>query len=302
MTDHQPPEQTTARSGSPSQPGRPDRGATTDDSPRRRGRRRRVVAGGLTAAVAVLAALASTAIGANPARHHRTAAKMGNLGSAYVRGRVLAAAAEDRDLILASISTFVPNGTTTAQPGPPEPQAAIVGYTNRTWSDPVTDAMLSEHTTSAGVQSVVGETLTRTPGRLRYQSTELDYPTRTWYSYTHDVAGSNPPTTETLPEWLLRRSRCPYTVTGQATIDGQRTLVMAPENTFPGVYCGYPTIWVNATTYQLVQTVTNGVYGTTTVERQWLPRTPANIALTLVQIPTGFTESASVPPFDPSGY
>jgi hypothetical protein len=262
----------------------------------------------MTACVAVagfagLAVLANTATSAKSTSQHHGAPPTKNIAFAHLKRQVLAAAKDEGNFISASTSTLVPNGTSAAPPGLPAQQGALVPYTNRSWFDPVTGAQRTEHITAHGIESEQAETLTRTPRLRDYHFTQLYYPTRVWYSYTKREPGSaSPSSTRSLAQVLLNRTHCPYSVTGQATIAGQRTLVMAPANTTPGVYCDFPTIWVNARTYQLVQTVANGVQGTTTIDQQWLPRTPANIALTQIHVPAGFAQSPTPPPFDPSAY
>jgi len=220
---------------------------------------------------------------------------------AYIKRRMLAAAADERSDISASTTTYVPR------------LGAANGYTNRSWFDPVTRAQRTEHVVGGAIQSELGETVTTTPGMVHWHYIEVDFRNRTWYSYTHNDPGSLKPRRSLLlgPGFgLLSQRRCPYAVAGPAIVDGQETIALGPANRIQGRHCAGPTVWVNASTYQVVregdgsgtQNSAIGTHGTTTTDQQWIPRTPTGVAVVHVQIPAGFTESKSPPPFDPSAY
>jgi hypothetical protein len=225
---------------------------------------------------------------------------------AYIRRRMQEAEDADRDEISVSTSTFVPF----LKPRRTSPvlrrlkvrAGSVTWYRNRSWFDPVTRAQLSEYITTDGIQSEIAETVSRTPGMVHWHYTQLDFANHTWHRYTESNRATPNPAPRSLSERLLNRRACPYAVAGQATVDGYKTIILKPANT-KGAYCQAATVWVNSTTYQIVRMVSpGGVYGTTTMDSQWIPRTRASEALTIAQIPTGFTYSITPPPFNPSAY
>jgi hypothetical protein len=247
------------------------------DPPRRESRHRawatRAVA---TLLAAGASAAATSGSGAASANAHKSI-RFDRHGVANTEQRLIAH--DDSGYILASTSTFDPTA------------AGASGYTNRSWFDPVTHAQRTEHITAAGIQSQEAETVTSRSGVLEWHFTQIDYATATWQTHDETNAGvfSNP--TTSFGQWLLSRRTCPYSVTGQATVDAQSTLILTP------VSCSAPTVWVNAATYGLVHTVQTSPQGTTTINQQWLARTPATIALTAIQIPARFTQRATLRPF-----
>jgi len=128
---------------------------------------------------------------------------------------------------------------------------------------------------------------------------DIDYPNHTWF---HQPDGPMPAPPWTIPDVIavgsLRNSLAHgnWSDLGTTTLDGQAAIELVQHNPPAGKSL---MVWVDPNTYrpfqeELIYTTTDAghsVDGTVTSTLEYLPSTPANLALLNVTIPTGFTQT-----------
>jgi len=127
----------------------------------------------------------------------------------------------------------------------------------------------------------------------------IDYGLREWWTRSTGGVTCEPLTPQTIERELNTGN---YTFAGRATVDGQQALKLVPTTTAaaPHRVTKLTTLWVNATSYLPIQSVSVGHVSEQTTFA-WMPATSTNAAMLSVTVPAGFRQVATAPIATPPG-
>jgi hypothetical protein len=127
----------------------------------------------------------------------------------------------------------------------------------------------------------------------------IDYGLREWWTRGNGGVTCEPLTPQAIEQDLKTGN---YTLAGRATVDGQQALKLVSTTTTAGPHRATKstTLWVNATNYLPIQSVSVGHVSEQTTFA-WMPATSTNAAMLNVTIPAGFRQVVTAPIATPSG-
>jgi hypothetical protein len=130
------------------------------------------------------------------------------------------------------------------------------------------------------------------------QAVIVDYSRRQWWSRDSEGVTCAPLTPQTIEQDLAAGR---YSLAGHSVIDGRQALQLVSTTTTSGLHpvTKLTTLWVDATSYLPIQSISTGHLTETTVFA-WLPATAANQAVLTVAVPAGFQHVGAPPPSRPS--
>jgi hypothetical protein len=264
------------------------------DSERLRPRRlpRRLVLAGIPAIAGAAAAggiVAAMRESAGPSRPLSPTVGGAIPGAASLRTAILDAFEQASGDILAGVDTSVaPNGTTM--------------FTERTWLYPMLpqrgqQVRMRVSVSGPGGQDTDYESFTY--GGPKATLIAVDYRNRTWFKGPNSptIVGGSGPSPKQMRDAITRGT---YQVVGTEKLGGRRALKLSfPFGDGPPGFTTF--LWVDATTYALLQMVTTSSYrngdkvGHNSLEYRVLPATQANLALLNPVVPAEFTRVSKRP-------
>jgi hypothetical protein len=127
----------------------------------------------------------------------------------------------------------------------------------------------------------------------------IDYGRREWWTRGSGGVTCEPLTPQTIEHDLSTGN---YTLGGRTTVDGQQALELVSTTTTAGPHRATKTttLWVNATSYLPIQSLSVGHVSEHTTFA-WMPDTSTSAAMLSVTVPAGFHQVAKAPTATPSG-
>jgi hypothetical protein len=260
---------------------------------RAKGRRRRAVRGLLAVvpAVGLIAGVTVALHGSGSAPSHEASSAAGTSGAvqtdAYIVHRVEAALGSADNYLIATSATSGPGQVTT------------------TYEDPSTGTDRSV-VSGAGDRVTYWVQTTVSGGEDHWQTTYVDYTTRTWWTKTSHSGKLGQDTSGLI---VLAANSTPAEISKALAIGEVGVGLKGEVGGHPAIeliYAGKLAkkaaavhFWVDAKTFQPVEIVSPPFTSSSTIKETWIPKTAANVAQTdKPQIPAGFRQVAPSPAFN----